>query len=73
MLSTVYSPQNKLRRKRSHCGPSPAVAAWGRMIRKQICCGSRCSPSAIRLLGFRRTPRIKSANWSRMIRLPTIS
>ncbi len=42
MLSTVYRPQNRLRRKRSHCGlrlssmaQSPGKCCCGRVMRKQ--------------------------------------
>ena len=65
MLSTVYRPQNRLRRKRSHCGPvAGRRQLLGRVMRKQICCGIELFARRQRLLGLRRTPRIRSANWS---------
>ena len=56
MLSTVYSPLNRLRRNRSHCGLSAETVSWGRVIRKAICSGSSFSSSASRVFGLRRMP-----------------
>ena len=59
MLSTVYSPLNKLRKKRSQRGAS-AASDVGRVIRNVICSGSSCSCECKAPLGFRRMPQIKS-------------
>ena len=55
-----------------HRGPA-ASSPVGRVIRNAICAGSSVSPSAIRLLGFERTPRSKSPSSSVMILAPSVS